>query len=237
MQARAESRRSAVAEAEAGEFEAASASAVGDSEDARLVALLEQHSARHASCADEAEQSWSRVEAVCERRVGEAQLAAEERSCAARDEVVTLAAQELYKTAAHTVEERQEDASFQEVCRSYCRDMERAAPFLETSKVARAELWRQALRLAADLEGELAIQGGLQALLREKDRTRKLLAAELDAPGESKRALATVRVALVEGKPLQAQTSSTIGYPTSSGQATDSLVYSPRRAAGDRGLA
>merc|ERR1712232_344495 len=166
-------------------------------------------------------------------RIGEAQLAAEERDCASRDEVATLAAQGLYKAAANAVEERQEEQSFQAVCRNYCRDLERAAPFLETSKVARAELWRQALRLAADLEGEIAIQGGLQALAREKDRTRKLLAAELGAPAETRRALAIVRAALVEGKPLQTPTCST-GYPASSGHATDTLVFSPRHAAGER---
>jgi len=240
MQARAESRQSVAAEA--GDFGTPSASPAADElERDSLVASLELLAARHATCVSEAEQAWSIVEVACEGRVGEAQLAAQERACATSDEVVTLAAQELYKGAADAVEERQEE-SFQDMCRSYCKDMERAAPFLEASKVARAELWPQALRLAADLEGELAIQGGLQALLREKDRTRRLLAAELGAPGEARRALATVRAALVEGKPLRSPNCSARGYLASGDQAMDdqlsnNLVFSPRRAAGDRALA
>jgi hypothetical protein len=210
LQARAEVRHSVPAEAEAGDLAAAPCAASpasgAEAERDSLVALLELHAARHASCACEAEQAWARVEVACESRIDERHLAAEELDCAARGERVTLAAQELYKAAACAVEERQEEESFQTLCRNYCKDVERAAPFIETSRSACAELWRQALRLAADLEGELAIQGGLQALLQEKDRTRKLLAAELGAPAEARRALATVRLRLWRASRCKAQT-------------------------------
>jgi hypothetical protein len=214
--------------------EATEASAAGEPERDSLVLSLEQHSTRHASCVGEAETAWSRTYLACKGRISEAQLAAKESDCAARGEAVTLAAQELYKAAATAVQECQEEEAFQEICRNYCRDIEKLANEGDPASKAASdvELWRQALRLTLDLEGELAIQDGLSALLREKDRSRKLLAAELGAPADARRALAAVRAAHYEGRPLQAPNSTRSGYPTSD-QVSNTLVVSPRRAAGE----
>lgn len=201
----------------------------------------------HASRVEEAEEAWEHAERRQELGpgCGEAELAAERRSCTDREEAVVLAGQELYRYAASGALAEAQDEAVHSACRSFCQDVETAAPSLDAAKAAILEMWPLALRLASDLDVELAMQGSLQTLLREKERSRRLLDTLVHAPPEARQALASVRAALRVASHLHGlsparasprQGSPGAGPSDAAGERGHSnLVVSPRRAAGLEG--
>eukprot|EP00928_Gymnodinium_smaydae_P023789 TRINITY_DN19490_c0_g2_i1.p1 TRINITY_DN19490_c0_g2~~TRINITY_DN19490_c0_g2_i1.p1 ORF type:complete len:960 (-),score=231.57 TRINITY_DN19490_c0_g2_i1:286-3165(-) len=162
--------------------------------------------ANHQACLSEASEAWALTETLCERGRDEAALESEQRACAQKDDAYVASVEKLYQSAARAlvaIDESGESDPLQAPCRRYCREVETATPAAENARAAVAAAWEELLQLARGLDGERVLQGGLESLYRDKDRSRKLLDAELQAPPEARRALAAVRKALAAGSPLR----------------------------------
>eukprot|EP00929_Paragymnodinium_shiwhaense_P043881 TRINITY_DN22532_c0_g1_i1.p1 TRINITY_DN22532_c0_g1~~TRINITY_DN22532_c0_g1_i1.p1 ORF type:complete len:944 (-),score=327.83 TRINITY_DN22532_c0_g1_i1:337-3168(-) len=158
----------------------------------------------HQASSSVVKEAWALAEKACARGVTEAQVNEEEQTCADREAAFVSASQVLYKLAAQTcvaLENTKDPRA--EAFRRYCQDMEAAGATLDAVKLLCSGFWQQLRQVATDFEAEMAVYGPIRSLFDEKDRQRKLLSAEITAPPEARRALASVRAALTAGAPLK----------------------------------
>ena len=126
------------------------------------------------ACGGRALEAWHRAERGCEEGVG---LVEEQESCLEREEALTVACRRLYASAAS----------------GYEAQWQRAEKKLSMGRRLREPTWQMAQQCAVGWQKELKAQEELSRLLEQELRHKVLLDAELMAPAEAKRAIASLR--------------------------------------------
>lgn len=157
-----------------------------------LAASLREHQVR----LSRAEEAWQQAEQVCERSHGrkETAVASEHDACADAEKALSQVTRKLYNVCSHVAQSGPKDIRVP--AKRCCADLSMAEQQLAAARAARAAAWPKVVSAVGRLEAEREGLEGTRTCLQEETRRQNLLAAEIVAPPQAKRALASMRAAM-----------------------------------------
>eukprot|EP00933_Yihiella_yeosuensis_P024660 TRINITY_DN19122_c0_g1_i2.p1 TRINITY_DN19122_c0_g1~~TRINITY_DN19122_c0_g1_i2.p1 ORF type:complete len:200 (+),score=58.46 TRINITY_DN19122_c0_g1_i2:147-746(+) len=151
---------------------------------------LEKALKHHQACLSKADHAWHMAETGCINATTEKELESEQASCNKFEEELKDACKALHKTAAKAMVEGPE--ILKESATNCCAEWNEAEPKLNDPSW-KLRVWPDALMIAGNLDKERETQMNLEKLLQVEAMRKNLLDAELVAPPDARRALATMR--------------------------------------------
>ncbi|CAE7443157.1 unnamed protein product [Symbiodinium natans] len=151
----------------------------------------------HEECCEQAEAVWRLTEAGCDIGTRKHELELEQAACNVQEKDLTQACRDLC-AAAKQAAAASGPSAVADAARSYVVQWQAVEAGLP-QRWPQAE-WPAVLQAADALDAERASQDSLSKQLSLETKREALLRAELDAPAEAKRALATLRLDLSCGE-------------------------------------